>query len=319
MNFQNLTKIEKADWYLDLAFRNAKKAADEIKSQKKAESDSIKKAELAKIREIRKTLFRHLELILNSFPSLDTLTEFYQELVRAMLDYEELKKSLGAMKWAEQKIENLTEQYHARIKRCREFRKMTEYSRAYYGRISSVIKQITKQLEYLEHSRKVMREFPSIKSGIYTVAIAGFPNAGKTTLLAKLTNSKPEIADYAFTTKKLNVGYAAIEGQKVQFIDTPGTLNRFEKMNAIEKQAYLAIKYCAEMIIFVFDVSETSYGEEKQKKLLKSLHNFGKDVVVYCSKTDLLGGTLKTPIKNTCCDIDSLKKNIQSKINMASF
>ncbi|MBW2997045.1 50S ribosome-binding GTPase [Candidatus Woesearchaeota archaeon] len=289
MNFQGLAKIEKHEWYIDLAFRNATKKAKDIKSQMRRTPYTIKRAEVAKISEIRRTLRRHLDIILKSFPSIDGMNEFYQELVRATLEYAQLKKSLGAIRWAQQKIEHFSDVYSNKVKRCGDFKKMTHYSREYYGRISSVMRQVKKPLQYLETSRKVMRDFPSVKEKLFTIAIAGFPNVGKTTLLAKLTTSKPEIAAYPFTTRKLNIGYATIKNHKVQFIDTPGTLNRFEKMNSIEKQAHLAIKYCADLIIFVFDISDQTYDEEKQGKLLNKLKKSGKDTLIYLSKTDLAG------------------------------
>lgn len=312
MNFQGLTKIEKHDWYIDLAFRNANKKAKEIKTQMRQTPDTIKRAELAKVSEVKRILCRHLDIILRSFPSIDGLTEFYQELVRATLDYAELKKSLGALNWAQKKVEHFSELYYNKIKRCPEFRRMISYSKEYYGRISSVIKQIKVPLKYLDDARLVMKNYPSIKDKLFTVAIAGFPNAGKTTLLAKLTSSKPEIANYAFTTTKLNTGYATLNNLKVQFIDTPGTLNRFEKMNPVEKQAYLAIKYCSDLIIFVFDPSEQSFDQANQLKLLNTIRRKTKNIVVYISKTDIKGTNIPPmpPGLDSCNNIPCITKHI---------
>ncbi|MFH1669212.1 MAG: GTPase [Candidatus Woesearchaeota archaeon] len=287
MNFQSLSKIEKADWYIDLAFRNATKAANDCKSQKRAGPNTIKQADLAKIGAIKRVFRRHLDMILKSFPSIDTLPEFYQELIRTTLDYAELKKALGSIHWAQQKTDYFSDMYHEKIKKCQDFKRMTGYSREYYGRISSVMKQVKKQLEYLEYARKTMKDFPSVKTSLFTVAIAGFPNVGKTTLLSKLTSADPEIADYAFTTRGINIGYAKINNHKVQFTDTPGSLDRFDKMNPIERQAQLVMKYCADVIIFVFDTSEATYDPDKQKKLLENTKKMGKDVIVYLSKKDL--------------------------------
>jgi nucleolar GTP-binding protein len=231
--------------------------------------------------------------------------------VRTTLDYPELKKSLGAVRWAQQKVEHFSDVYYNRIKRCADFRRMTSYSREYYGRMGSILKQIKRPLEYLELSRKAMKDFPSIKTKLFTVAIAGFPNVGKTTLLTKLTTAKPKIANYAFTTKQLNTGYATIKNHKVQFIDTPGTLNRFNKMNPIEKQAFLAMKYCADLIIFVFDTSDQAYDPATQKKLLSKLKDLGKPICIYLSKTDISGKDL--PVINEK-DIYKNPKELKRKI-----
>jgi nucleolar GTP-binding protein len=83
------------------------------------------------------------------------------------------------------------------------------------------------------------------------VAIAGFPNVGKSTLLNRLTGATAETNAYAFTTKSLNMGAIEYRHNTIQFIDTPGTLARPEKMNDIERQAYLAMKYAAHLIIYV--------------------------------------------------------------------
>jgi nucleolar GTP-binding protein len=311
MGFDSIPKIEEVKWYLDLAFKNAGKKAKDMKSQRGPKEDTIKKAELAKISEIRRTLTRHLNLILKSFPSIDSMAEFYQELVRTTLDYRSLKQSLGALNWAVKRIDAFAASYATKVKRCREFKVMISYPKEFYGRVSSVMKQIKKNLIYLDGARKAFRDFPSIKQDMFTVAIAGFPNVGKTTLLTKLTKSKPEIAAYAFTTKKLNTGYSTIDNRKVQFIDTPGTLNRFEKMNPIERQAHLAVKYCADLIIFVFDTSDETYERADQMKLLSKMKRQGKDIIIYLSKTDISGAqTDILKLKHVYKDPKELKSRI---------
>jgi nucleolar GTP-binding protein len=161
-----------------------------------------------------------------------------------------------------------------------------------------------------------MADFPVIKTDLFSVCIAGFPNVGKTTLLSKLTVSKPDIQAYAFTTKQLNLGYAEMQGQKIQFIDTPGTLARPEKMNNIEKQAYLAIKYVADLVLYIFDITEP-YPLEDQKKLLENLKEFRKPIILYLSKTDILEQDLINKFRQdfkTITDISELKREISSRI-----
>lgn len=289
MNFQNLSKIDTPDNYLDMAFKRAKVRADITKQTKSI--DPVKKArdvEASRINTAGGMLTQRLTEILVQFPSMENLPEFYKQMISATLDYPQLKKSLGALNWARQKIISFTSKYGSKISVCKKKDLIMQYRREHYGRVSSIMKQIKKELEYLEHARKTMKGFPSIKSNILTVAVCGFPNIGKTTLLSKLTTADPEINEYSFTTKGINVGYLKRDGKRlVQLLDTPGTLNRFEKMNSIEQQAYIAIRHAAHIIIYIFDLTEP-FPLKDQKLLLKNLRDENKEIILYLSKTDIL-------------------------------
>ncbi|MBL7057198.1 50S ribosome-binding GTPase [Candidatus Woesearchaeota archaeon] len=283
----DVPKVENYKFYLDVAFNNARKKASEKRSSLKMDRFSKSKVlEFEKIETVNDVLTSKLAKIIISFPNFDNLVEFYTELVSTLIDYKELKKSLGALNWAKKKIPEFSRQFKTSIRKTQDLQSIRRYGKEYYGRISSVMRQIRSNLEFLEETRKIMRNFPTIKE-MFTVAIAGFPNVGKSTLLSKLTTSKPDIQSYAFTTTTLNVGYIKENTVKIQFIDTPGTLNRISKMNEIEQIAYLAIKYCANMIIYVYDLSE-HYTLKDQEQLLENLKEFDKPIVLYLSKTDIL-------------------------------
>lgn len=56
------------------------------------------------------------------------------------------------------------------------------------------------------------------------VGLVGFPNAGKSTFLSVVSNARPEIGDYAFTTLTPNLGVADIDESSVLIADIPGLI-----------------------------------------------------------------------------------------------
>jgi GTP-binding protein len=56
------------------------------------------------------------------------------------------------------------------------------------------------------------------------IGIVGAPNAGKSTLLAALTEARPKIAAYPFTTLQPNLGVAEIDGRRLVLADIPGLI-----------------------------------------------------------------------------------------------
>lgn len=85
------------------------------------------------------------------------------------------------------------------------------------------------------------------KEGAAQVVILGVPNSGKSTLLSKLTNAKPVIADYPFTTTMPEIGVMEYEGVKIQIVEIPAITADYTLKNmgptflGIVRQAELAI------------------------------------------------------------------------------
>ena len=291
-DFQKIPTIGTTDFYIDRAFSGATKACDKARlkfkdSKKLSRIIKSRIAETAKIDAIGNYLRDTFTNTIKGFPSYDQLPEFYQEVLACMIDVPQMKKSLAAMNWSKNRISDLQVEMMRRINRCSNLEKMNEYRQGFYGRVSSMLKQVKEDLVFLELVRKDLRNVPSVDLESFSVAIAGFPNVGKSTLLAKLTSSKPEIAAYPFTTKGINIGYLKNVHYKIQVLDTPGTLDRFEKMNDIEKLAYLAMKHAVGIIIYIFDLTE-EYPLDKQHKLFERIKEYGKETVVFLSKTDKL-------------------------------
>lgn len=313
MNFQDLKSVENYQFYLDVALKKAEEKADLLRQSIKLKSVSreIKstRIEIDKLKIIKQEICSRLNKIYMGFPNIDNLPEFYNQLLLITLDVDKLKNSLGSVSWAEKKIKLIVTKTIIKLKTTNNLGQITKLGSMALGRIASILKQIDKHFTFIEESRKKMKSLPSIKTSMFTIAIAGFPNVGKSTLLSQITSADPKIKNYAFTTLKLNVGYKREGIKKYQFIDTPGTLARFEKMNHVEKLADLAMKYAADMIVYIFDLSET-YPLDDQKRLFEKLLIFEKPILIYLSKTDIVKQDV---IDNFINNFDSQHKIFSNK------
>ena len=290
MNFQGLPYVEPPQSMLDKAFGKAKKRADVLFSSitKKTDKNLLqKKVAHEKITTVRDAIKKDLQRIIDKYPNFAGLPEFYERMIASQLDVDELRLSLGRVQGVIDQLDKLAAELQAKIRKSHEGKEAQGFVQSFYGRVGSMVKRLEKPLHKIDYARQVLRTFPDVKEELFTVALAGFPNVGKSTLLSKITDAKPKIANYAFTTKGLNVGYIRGVYEDIQVIDTPGTLARFEKMNAIEQQAYYCLKYVADFIIFILDPTET-YPLEEQEQLLEQVKEHDKDVVVYLSKTDIV-------------------------------
>jgi nucleolar GTP-binding protein len=280
MTFQEIKPVETAERYLDIAIRRANKKTSQ-KKVKGARIEKIKTLELTKIAIVRDILDSRLDEILKEFPRINDLTLFYRKLVEYTIGKDKLKRELSKIKLTKTKINEVFKKDNQKLKKTDNIKNIHTIKNGFYGRVSSLLKNI--DYRFLQKTRKILQSFPSIKSKYKQIAIAGFPNVGKSTLLSKLSGSKPEIAVYAFTTKGIMIGYL----DNIQLLDTPGTLNRFNKMNSIEQQAHLVMKLVAKEIIYIFDLTET-YPLKDQIRLYERLKELNKPIIIYLSKTDII-------------------------------
>ena len=298
----SIGKIEQAKSMLDTAFHSAAAQAGQLKTTTKAMPrkplDRARALELKRCFVVQQFLTRELTRIVKGFPSFDELAPFYVALCKATLDLADVKQSLGAVQWAREQIASRWRNTRFQINSGMDTGALRKTRTAFYGRVSSVMKQINKNLKLLDQARQTIRQFPSLKTGIPTIAIAGYPNVGKSTLLKALTGSAPAIASYPFTTQRLMLGYIKNKDKtqaQIQLIDTPGLLDRpLAKRNTIEVQAILALEHLTKAVLFVIDPSPSAgYSLEKQHNLLDDLRKrFHQEFIMVINKADLVPGSV---------------------------
>ncbi len=150
---------------------------------------------------------------------------------------------------------------------------------------------------------------------IADIGIVGFPNSGKSSLLAAITRAKPKIANYPFTTLNPNLGVAYYNNKEITLADIPGLVEGAHKGVGLGDKFLRHIERC-KILIHLVDLSEENILEKYIKirdelsKYDKSL-SMKKELIVF-NKSDLLDEEkIFEKIKN-------FKKKIKKKYEIIS-
>ena len=96
------------------------------------------------------------------------------------------------------------------------------------------------------------------------VGLVGFPNAGKSTFLSVVSNARPEIADYAFTTLTPNLGVADIDDSSLLIADIPGLIEGASEGKGLS-DAFLRHIERTSVILHLIDVLSDDIAGDYQK------------------------------------------------------
>ncbi|MCK9630529.1 MAG: 50S ribosome-binding GTPase [Methanoregula sp.] len=270
--------VPTADEILDRSFRRAAK--------KMKEKDNKERANQEFVRAVGAAVHDRLVYIIRGFPEFDEIPPFYREMADILFGIEKIKQSLGAVGWAAKHTKMIGNQLALQSRKAEDT--LVVRKRA-VARLASMVHQIDKDLIFLNEVRNVLRQLPHVEE-TFTIVIAGYPNVGKSSFIRRVSSAAPEVASYPFTTKGIIVGHLVMGREKVQFVDTPGILDRpAEERNQIEKQALSAIMNVADVILFITDPSEhCGYPMGVQLSLLDEVKGMvSVPVMVVANKSDL--------------------------------
>ena len=135
------------------------------------------------------------------------------------------------------------------------------------------------------------------------VGLVGFPNAGKSTLLATITSAKPKIADYAFTTLEPNLGIVSYyDGRSFVMADIPGIIEGAHEGRGIGIRFLRHIERNS-VLLFMVSAEEEDIAKGYQT-LLNELREYNpellvKERVLAVTKCDLIDKAEEKKILST--------------------
>jgi len=272
---------------LDKAFRRVQKViVSDLTGIDRARAEAT-----GRLSALSHTITAVLNKYIRAFPSLDQVSPFERELIDISVGLDQLRHSLGAIDWARKTVEAIQKKEFSRVRSAATKQEISSALNSAYGRISSVLNKVSGELDFLNGARDTLMGMPDINPEEPVVVMAGCPNVGKSQIVTVISSGKPEVATYPFTTKEVSLGHLHIGYQRIQIMDTPGLLDREqEKRNKIELQAMAALEHLADVLVYVFDPSETcGYSMDIQNSLLRHIRESfsAVPVIVVSNKSDM--------------------------------
>ncbi|HTR37414.1 MAG TPA: GTPase ObgE [Bryobacteraceae bacterium] len=111
------------------------------------------------------------------------------------------------------------------------------------------------------------------------VGLVGFPNAGKSTLISRISAARPKIADYPFTTLEPNLGVVSVDDQTFVVADIPGLIEGAHLGHGLGVQ-FLRHVERTRLLVHLVDVSEVTGREpvDDFRVILEELASFSEDL-----------------------------------------
>jgi GTPase len=125
---------------------------------------------------------------------------------------------------------------------------------------------------------------------IADVGLVGVPNAGKSTLLSVVSNAKPKIADYPFTTLEPNLGVVIYDHRDLVFADIPGLIEGASQGIGLGHAFLRHISRCRVLIHVINGISEDPVADFNQTNAELALYDEAlakKPQIVVFNKMDL--------------------------------
>jgi GTP-binding protein len=141
---------------------------------------------------------------------------------------------------------------------------------------------------------------------IADVGLVGLPNAGKSSLLTAISNARPEIADYPFTTLSPHLGVVDIDKQSVLFADIPGLIKGASEGKGLGDDFLRHVSRC-KILLHLIDVNSSDIAKD-YLTIRSELSAYSKEM---SKKPELV---VLTKIETLDDDLEEIQKELLSAV-----
>lgn len=125
------------------------------------------------------------------------------------------------------------------------------------------------------------------------VALVGFPNAGKSTLISSVSAARPKVADYPFTTLTPNLGVATVDERDVVIADVPGLIRGAADGKGLGHQFLRHVERARVLAVLLDPMNPEHMPDEQYETLLEELGRYqprllSRARIVALSKADTI-------------------------------
>jgi GTP-binding protein len=121
------------------------------------------------------------------------------------------------------------------------------------------------------------------------VALVGFPNAGKSTLISRISAAKPKIADYPFTTLEPHLGVVRFDDAEFVVADIPGLIEGASEGRGLGHQFLRHIERARALVVLIDLAAVDERSPAEQERIL--LHELGEHEPELLRRPRLVIGT----------------------------
>jgi len=200
-----------------------------------------------------------LKEYVKGFPAPERLHPFERALLELTLSDKKYRNTLELVDTLRKGVLGIGKGFSTQVTKTLSVRDAEATRERGFKEVEAFYSKSSRCVDDLKSIAQLLRKLPVAELETPTIALVGAPNVGKSSLVRVLSSGQPEVCNYPFTTKGIQMGHFFIDGERHIVTDTPGLLTRDDiNRNRIELLTIATLEHLPTCVIFVTDLSGLS-------------------------------------------------------------